>query len=374
MRVKWLLAVLILIVFISGCVEQGGDGVTPVYNDNALNMEVKIQEKIEKRRILPGSTIRMVVTLTNQVENATDGVDLKITNPYGIQISKVDCGSGCVCEWPNDVEKSCTFGKCYYNGCYYNSIQSLDKEEITFGLKIPTEEQISEMGRDLQPKIVLKYNYNGVSALYIPIYKYGEQPTEPKKEATQTTGPIKVDMSSDNWVRAGDLFPIYLTVKDVVNPSKKLTINKDDFTMTIDHASISESTIGRCDFEKTTVVETVTTIPIIDCHSKSESECVDPCFPCEDRSTGEFVECCKKGEACHAAGFCEQKVITTSYSYYIPEENITLPLKNPIVCTLKAEEPQAPMIKAPIIIGYSYTYEVERTETIRVEKAFLGIF
>ena len=309
MRVKWLLAVLILLVFISGCVEQnGGDGVTPVYNDNALNMDVKIQEKVENRRILPGSTVRMVVTLTNQVENETNGVDLKITNPYGIQISKVDCGSGCTCIWPES--KPCG---CSYNGCYYDSIQSLDKEEITFGLKIPTEEQISEMGRDLQPKIVLKYNYNGVSALYIPIYNYGEQPTEPKKEATQTTGPIKVDISSDSWVRAGDLFPIYLTVKDVVNPSKKFTINKDDFTMTVSHANISKSDIGRCDF---------------------------------DQNTG----------------------------YTHPTENITLPLKNPIVCTLKAEEPEAPMVKAPIIIFYSYTYEIERTETIRVEKAFLGIF
>jgi hypothetical protein len=316
MRVKWLLAVLILVVFISGCVDQGDNGIKPEFNDNALSMDIKIQEKIEQRRILPGSTIRMVITLTNQVENATDGVDLKITNPYGIQISKVDCGSGCVCVWPTESSDcpSVPGVSCFYNGCHYDSIQSSDKEEITFGLKIPTEEQISEMGRDLQPKIVLNYNYRGVSSIYIPIYKYGEQPTEPKKETPPPTfGPIKVDIDSDNWVRAGDLFPIYLTVKDVVNPSKKLTINKDDFTMTVGHASISKSTIGRCDF---------------------------------DENTG----------------------------YTHPVENITLPLKNPIVCTLRAEEPSAPMVKAPIIIDYSYTYEVERTETIRVEKAFLGIF
>jgi len=361
-----MLAILVLIVFISGCLEQDGDEVKPTYNDNALNMGIKIMEKEEQRRILPGSTIRMVVTLTNQVEDATDEVDLKITNPYGILISKVDCGSGCICIWPES--KPCG---CSYNGCYYDSIQSLDKEEITFGLKIPTEEQISEMGRDLQPKIVLKYNYNGVSALYVPIYKYEEQPIEPKKEATQTTGPIHVDISSDNWVRAGDLFPIYLTVKDVVNPSKKLTINKDVFTMTVDHADIDEATIGRCDF-------------------KSGGKCSGD-YPCSDITeeshcwecgcgwvSGSDPRCVGPSPGVPCESFNEDQCSICECNWvsaYVPEENITLPLKNPIVCTLRAEEnPQTPMIKAPIIIDYSYTYEIEKTETIRVEKAFLGIF
>jgi hypothetical protein len=321
MKIKWLLAVLILIVFISGCDQGNNDGVKPEFNDNAVNMDVKIQEKIENRRILPGSTIRMVVTLTNQVENSTKDVYLRITNPYGIKISKVDCGSNCVCEWGNPPLHNTMGGcganvDCYYNGCYYNSIQSQDEEEITFGLKIPPEEQISEMGRDLKPEILLKYYYSGTSALYIPIYNYGEKPVEPKKDFTQTTGPIHVSIESDNWVRAGDLFPIYIDVKDVVNPSEKFTIDKENFKMTIGHAQVGES-IGRCDF-----------------------------------------------------------VLKTGTDYYIPkpEGNITLPLANSLVCTLQADVPTLPMIKAPIIINYDYTYKVERTETITVQKAFLGIF
>jgi len=261
----------------------------------------------------------MVVTLTNQVENETGNVDLKIINPYGVHISKVDCGDDCICEWEEGrAKKIDTKGKCNgdvqcdYNGCTYSSIQSLDIKEITYGLKISSEEEISEMGRDLKPEIMLKYDYSGTSALYVPIYKYGEKPVDPKKEFTQTTGPIHVDIDSDNWVRAGDLFPIYIDVKDVAHSTEKLTIYKNDFTMSVDHASISDPTIGRCDF--------------------------------------------------------------TSPTYEHPEKNITLPLINPLVCTLKADDITAPMVKAPIIIDYSYTYKVEKTEKIRVEKAFLRIF
>jgi len=320
MRIKWLLAILLVVVFISGCLDQNGDEITPTYSDNALNMEIRIREKEERRRILPGQTIRMTVTLTNQVENETQYADLRIINPYGIQISKVDCGDGCVCLWPNDKEKSCTLGKCYYNGCYYDSIQSLDEEEITFGLKMPGEEQISAGGRELKPEIRLEYNYSGTSVLYVPIYAQGEKPAEPKKEFTQTTGPIHVDIDSDNWVRAGDLFPVYVDVEDVAHSTEDLIIPNDKFEISIGHADVKETIdgeivkIGRCDFEG----------PV----------------------DGPFF----------------------------PEENIELPLRNPLVCTLKAEEPEAPMVKAPIIIDYWYRYKVEKTEMIRVEKALFGIF
>jgi hypothetical protein len=320
MKIKWLMAILILVVFVSGCVGNGNnDGVKPEFNDNALKMDVKIKEKEENRRILPGQTIRMTVTLTNQVENATNDVSLKIVNPYGIQISKVDCGNNCVCEWGNPPQHNTMGGcnsdiDCDYNYCYYKSIQSLDQEEVTYGLKIPNEDQISVMGRDLKPKITLEYNYSGVSTLYVPIFKSEEKPTESTGTNTQTTGPIHVDIDSDNWVKEGDLFPIYVDVKDVVNPSDKLTIFQENFVMNIYHAQANTNTIGRCDF------------------------------------------------------------VSQTTNTYIPKGNITIPLENPLVCTLKADEITVPMVKAPIIIDYSYNYKVEREETIRVEKAFLGIF
>lgn len=318
MRIEWLLIFLILVIFISGCPSNGGE-IKPVYSDNAVKMDIKIKEKEEMRRILPGQTIRMVVTLTNQVENETENVFLKITNPYGIFISKMDCGSNCVCQWnpnTNDYDESgCPSDiDCNFNGCYYNSIQSLDKQEITFALKVPSEEEMSAMGRDLKPKITLEYDYRGTSVLYIPIYKRNEEPLEPKTEFTQTTGPIHVGIDSDNWVREGDEFPVYINVEDVAHSTEKLTVNQNNFSMQVGHVDIDDPNIGRCDF------------------------------------------------------------LPTSYTH--PRENITLPLDNPLVCTLKAsKDPTAPpMVKAPIIIDYLYTYKVENIQTIRVEKAFLGIF
>jgi hypothetical protein len=311
MKITWLLTTLILVIIISGCIGQDGE-ITPTYSDNALKMDIKIREKQEGRRILPDQTIRMTVTLTNQVEDETRNVDLKITNPSGVHISKVDCGSGCVCEGSlTPVDCPSIHGSCSYNGCHYDSIQSLDIEDITFGLKIPSEVEMSSMGRDLNPKIVLEYDYNGTSSLYVPIYKSGE-PAQLTKEFTQTTGPIHVDIDSDDWVRAGDLFPIYVDVKDAVGSSEKLTLDKNKFTISTGHVDLGDN-IGKCDFAP---------------------------------------------------------------DYIHPTENITLPLDNPLVCTLKAREESSapPMVKAPIIIEYSYRYKVETTETIRVEKAFLRIF
>lgn len=320
MGIKWLLAFLLLIVFISGCIDDG-DEIKPTYSDNALKMEIKIREKEEGKRILPDQTIRMIVTLTNQVENKTEGVDLRIVNPHGILVSKVDCGYECVCNYfefgPDGItEKSCGVHKCFHNGCYYDSIQSLDEEEITFGLKIPSEEQISAGGRELNPTIMLKYDYSGTSALYVPIYGSGEKPVEPKKESTQTTGPIRVNIDSDNWVREGDLFPIYVDVKDVAHSTEELVILNDTFEMWIKWADIKENgeKIGRCDFD----------------------------------GSGEGP--------------------------YYPEENITLPQRIPLVCTLRAKNITVPMVKALIKIDYHYTYKVEKIERIKVEKAILGIF
>ncbi len=315
MGIKWLLVILVLIVFISGCIDGDGDEVKPTYSDNAVKMEIRIREKEENRRILPDQTIRMVVTLTNQVENRTEDVDLKIINPYGILISKVDCGSGCVCEMSDDP--SCG---CFYNGCHYDSIQSLDQEEITFGLKMPGEEQISAGGRELKPKIMLEYNYSGTSALYVPIYAQGEKPIEPKKESPPPTkGPIHVIIDSDDWVRAGDLFPVYVDVEDVVYSTEELMTPNNKFRMSLTRADIKEKTgekIGRCDFD-------------------------------EGPIDGPFY----------------------------PEKDIKLPLRNQLVCTLRAHSDfSAPMVKASIIIDHWYRYKVEKTETIRVEKAILGIF
>ena len=99
MGIKWLLALLLLTVFISGCVGQDGDSIEPEYSDNALKLEIETSEKIEGRRILPEQTIRMIVTLTNQVEKDIESVSLSVFDPYGITVSKVNCGYGCVCLW-----------------------------------------------------------------------------------------------------------------------------------------------------------------------------------------------------------------------------------------------------------------------------------
>jgi len=321
MVVKWLLAVLILIIFISGCVGQNGDSVKPEYSDNALKLEIETSEKIEGRRILPEQTIRMIVTLTNQVENDVENVSLNISNPYGITISKVNCGCGCTFRWEEKDEhetkpcESVPDGFCTFNGCFYDKIQSLDQVEIEFSLKLPSEQEITYLGRELKPELRLEYDYYGESTLYVPILAEGEKIEEPPLEFTQTIGPIHADIESDKWVREGSYFPFYVDVKDVVNSQSKLTINETDFKVNLTHAGIDEESIGRCDFTNETTID-----------------------------------------------------------YFIPKNEIVLPLKNPLVCTLKADEITVPMIKTRITADYSYRYIVEKIEPIKVEKSLLGIF
>jgi len=361
---KWFLSLILIgVVLVSGCVEQDGEG--PEYHDNALKMEYEVTEKIEKTRILPGQSIRMIVYLTNQVEKDTTNVDMIISNPYGIEISRVNCGSNCVCDSTNQGKKDCGNGiSCYYNGCNYDKIQSLDEVEINFALDVPSEEEITSVGYELKPELTLEYDYDGQSMLFIPILRYGEKPTETKTEFTQTTGPIHVDIRSDKWVRGGSIFPLFVEVKDVVKSGEKIMIEKDDFKLTkYTHITGLGGNLGRCDFE-------------------GVSGCIGDPDPCSETANcdvcgcdrvdhlacgGEPTSCESHSE--DACRLCGCNWLDTKVN--IPIKNIELPMKDPLVCTLEAENPTVPMVKALIGIDYSYRYKIEKTETIRVEK---GLF
>jgi hypothetical protein len=316
---KLVILSLILVVFSSGCIKVEGEGEKFVPKDEALNLETEIIEKKERTRILPDQTIRMVVFLTNQVENDTTNVSLRISNPFGVRIQRVDCGSRCVCEWP-DKKSGCDEGvSCTFNGCHYDAIQSQDQIEIDFSLKIPSEEEISYLGRDLKPEITLEYDYGGESVLYIPILRYGEKLKEAPTEFTQTKGPIHVDIESDKWVREGSIFPVYFRIKDVINSQSKLIIDNKSFEVyfPLEYVDVSE------------------------------------CNPPLDKVSCSYIP----------ADTC-----------YRPKEDIRLPLEDPLVCSLVAKDPGAPMVKPPIIAKYRYRYKVEKTELIRIEKALLKVF
>jgi hypothetical protein len=299
MKFKWVLAILLIItIFLSGCEEK--EPPVEEFKDDALKFEYEIKEQVEKERILPGQTIRMVIYLTSQVRDDINDVYIKITDPYGIKIDAINCYPyTCSCNW-NDTSSP------YFNGCYIQNILSKDLVEVYFSLKMPTEEEISPLGRDLKPELTLNYEFNGTSILYIPILRQTEQPpTETTVETVQTKGPIHVDLKSDKWVRSENVFPLIVDVKDVISlfSQHQTVIDKNNFHLYLTHLSID--TAGG-DFE----------------------------------STG------------------------------IPKGNITIPMKNPLVTTLKAELiVSEPMVRAMIRAEYSYTYEKKVIKTIRVEKA-----
>lgn len=314
MKKRLLILTLIGVILISGCIKQEEEDIP---EDEALRMEFEVTEEKEEKKILPGQPIRMVVYLRNQVENDTTNVDITISDPHGVKITKVNCGFDCICSEAKGWSNQKNGISCYYNGCHFNTIQSFDKIEIIFSLKVPTEEELSWIGRKLEPEFTLEYNYAGVSMRYVPILKMGERISEKSSEFGQTYGPIHVDIETEEWIREGDVLPVYVNVKDVVNPRSEIEIRNDSFRLFLNRYLSRSKTWERCDF-----------------------------IPVNDTS----FEYCNISDSC-----------------YGPEENITLPLENPLVCALEANDTDFPMVRGLIGAEYKYRYEIVETKTIEVE-------
>ena len=196
--------------------------------------------------------------------------------------------------------------------CEFPLIKSLDQKEIDFSLRVPAEDELAYLGRTLEPEFILEYDYAGQTVFFVPILREKEESTETKIRTTQTHGPIHLDISRGftqskyDWEREGNIFSIIIKVEDVVKSDNELEINKDDFRVYLTNLNTG-SEWGRCDFEK-----------------------VD--------------------------------------GYYIPTSDISLPMKNPLVCALKAREDlTAPRIDGIVRIEYSYRYKTDETEKISVE-------
>jgi len=312
MNKNWLiLSFLILVVLFSGCLDQPDGKIE--YNDEALKMEIKFPAKT-----LPNQIANMKVNLMNQVENDVNNTVLRITDFYGLNLINQTCPSG------NSLEGSSGCGfisdKC---GCSFDKIQSLDDREINFVFLVPGEDELARIGRDLKPEITLNYSYSGETVFYVPILSATEKSTKAKIQTTQTKGPIHVEInrgltqSSDQWEMSGIAFPVILWVKDTINPDSKRMISKEKFNINLINLKLAEEAgvaTGRCDFEPATPDKTV----------------------------------------------------------WEPKENIELPMKVPLICTLVGSIPGGvPSTTGMAVIDYDYTYTVVKTETITVETAIV---
>ena len=303
MRRSILTSFLLLIIFISGCVEQNGE-ITPEYNDEALKVQIELTD-----RVLPSQGVNMKVYLTNQVENEVKDVYFRVTDFYGLNLISQ------ICPENNAIPQSeCGFGISMC-GCGSFNVQSLDEEEIEFRFKVPSQEEISRIGRELEPEFTLEYYYEGETTYFIPIIGPSEKSTSAKSELIQTKGPIHVDIdrgftsSSNDWERQGSGFSIVVDVKDVVNPQNEdVIIETGNFNGELINL-INSSDFGDCNFDVNTA--------------------------------GEFS----------------------------PKDDITLPMEVPLICALvdTLGSSNAPWTYAQVRIEYNYVYESVETESITVE-------
>jgi len=234
------LVIILMIIFISGCVEQDGE-IIPEYKDEALKMEVELTDKV-----LPSQAINMKVRLTNQVIDDVENVEFRVTDFYGLDLVSQTC--------PENKEiPNCGFG--FSNcGCGLFNVQSLDEEEMSFVFRVPSKEEIARIGRELEPEFTLEYDYSGETTYFIPIINVVEKSTSAKPQLVQTKGPIHVDIkrgftsSSGDWEINGSGFSIVVWVKDVVNPKGELIIHNETFRVSLTNLYV-DLKFGTCNFD-----------------------------------------------------------------------------------------------------------------------------
>lgn len=253
MRKSFILSLVLIIIFISGCVKQDGEFV-PEYYDEALKMETEVSGEV-----LPEQAINMRIHLTNQVEHEVTNVELRITDFYGLKLRSQVCPE-------NKQISDCGFISTIC-GCGLFDIQSLDDEEINFVFQVPSKDEIARIGRELEPEITLSYDYRGETTFLIPILGPNERYTSAKAQLVQTTGPIHVEIergftqSSDPWERSGSGFSIVVRVKDVINSKNEMTIYKDNFDVSLTNLE-RKTEYGHCDFDASMSPDKNITLPM----------------------------------------------------------------------------------------------------------------
>jgi len=239
------IGLILLVVFsMSGCIDL--DDILPPpdaeieYFDDAIKLETQIA-----KMALPGQRLVLSAWLTNQVENAVRDVDLKITDPYSLEIKDVKCTGG----QKNDVDNP--------TGCHYDSIPSLTDRAIEFQLKVPNKQKMGSIDQTLNPKITLEYVYSGQSIFYFPALSQNKFKTDTEEELTQTHGPIKVDIergyradTKNDWEKEGAIISILVTIEDVIaKKDSDVTISDNhlEFSLTLKNLN-ADPEWGRCDF------------------------------------------------------------------------------------------------------------------------------
>ena len=250
MKSKWVVFILSLIVIaiVSGCIDQSDkDGIK--YSNDALILDgYKTQT-----RVFPNQDMFIEFWLTNQVENEVKNVDVKFFNPSVFKIIELKCGE-------DDV---------IGDTCHFDEIKSLNAKIIHAGFKVPSEEEIGELGGTHRIQFSVEYDYDGESVLYFRILNVEEESTETRMRTTQTTGPVHLEIEPgfiieviedsqkktiSDWVIEGMSFSVKVTGENVGKLGSGYEypdIDIDDFNITLKNVNVNESDIDNCDFNVT---------------------------------------------------------------------------------------------------------------------------
>lgn len=257
---------LVPVILLAGC----ADSTTQGYSDVGLDVEIDAPSKV-----LPEQVVEIEVTVTNRLESDINNAFVKVSDPFGFKQSDPSCGLlsrfiGRFVSAFTIFEDGSGGGTLPENlkgpGCFYDKIISLDDRQALFRLRAPTEEELARTQQVLRPEITVEYDAEGQTICMIPIIKQGEKTTVSGKCGSgfgQTKGPIKVDIRRELTVgveeeedvgrevlRNRSITSIVVTFQDVVGSDSPVTIDANNFTITLGNFNRPEKEeLGRCDFK-----------------------------------------------------------------------------------------------------------------------------
>jgi len=238
---KLLLSALVIVVLLSGCMDQSGMR----YKNDLISLDYL---SISPSNPYAGSTVTIQFFVKNNGDNPIKGVSIDFSLAGGAFEA-----SGLKCQDGTSLGDSCKFAE----------IQSFDLKKVTLVIKAPRV--VARTPFTISYKV--SYEASGYRQANIPIVDGVERvvPSTKYKESSPTYGPVQADFEppvgleriennqvvKEYWGTEGQPFSIKIKLKDVASSSigkaNKFTLPKGAVSLILDGVQVASGL--PCDFE-----------------------------------------------------------------------------------------------------------------------------
>lgn len=237
MRKIFILFILFLLIFLSGCVEQGK------YSYNVITEE---ELSLYPSSVPPGSTTTLSFSIKNNGDRSVERV----------RVEFYDLGGGAF-----TVENlECENGERMDNGCIFYELQSFESRKVRLVLKAPS---LVVSRPVFKLKYSISYPFSGHKQILIPAIDLSKKskPLTKLRESYPLYGPIQVKLElpvgtekiegkktiRENWLFKGQKFSVFFKFEDVVNKDSGIVLPEGSVKLKLYGLTIDPDV--PCDFE-----------------------------------------------------------------------------------------------------------------------------